>query len=441
MLSQENNRLLTEVGPGTPMGDLMRQYWVPALLSSEISGEDADPVRVRLLGEDLVAFRDSSGRVGVLPENCPHRGASLYLGRSEGNGIRCVYHGWKFDVTGACVDMPNEPRGSDFKKKIRATAYRCVEAAGIVWTYLGPRATVPPLPEFEQFDTPADKHGSWALQRECNWLQAIEGDLDTSHFGFLHTGHARPEDAPPETFLRYAIADRAPKYKLRDTPFGVTFGAYRPTESLEELYWRIGHFLFPFFTMVPTGVLGIPGAVRAWVPMDDTHTLFFQFGYRSELAPAEQGLGITERENETVKLLPRESGSYGRFRLRQNLENDYFMDRGKKRRGESFTGIDGVTVEDQAITESMGPVYDRTREHLGSADVVVIRARRRLVAAARALRESGSIPPGVDDPRSYAQRSGGVVLPVESDWIDGTEHLRKTGVEHVGLDRRRSAGA
>jgi LigXa C-terminal domain like len=177
------------------------------------------------------------------------------------------------------------------------------------------------------------------------------------------------------------------------------------------------------------------------VPMDDTHTLFFQFGFRSELAPAEQKLGITERENETVKLLPRASGSYGRFRLQQNLENDYFMDRDKKRRGESFTGIDGITVEDQAITESMGPVYDRTREHLGSADVVVIRARRRLVAAARALRESGSIPPGVDDPRSYAQRSGGVVLPVESDWIEDTEHLRKTGVEHVGLDRNRSAGA
>jgi phenylpropionate dioxygenase-like ring-hydroxylating dioxygenase large terminal subunit len=441
MLSHENNKILTEVGPGTIMGDLMRQYWVPALLSSELPGPDADPVRVRLLGEDLVAFRDSDGRVGLLEESCPHRGASLYFGRSEKNGLRCVYHGWKFGVTGACLDMPNEPPGSDFASKVRANAYPCVEAGNIVWTYMGTRETPPPLPHFEQFDTPPDQQSTWALLRDCNWLQAIEGDLDTSHFGFLHAGHATPDDAPPESFLRYTIADRAPRYTLCDTDFGVTYGAYRPADTPAEYYWRIGHFLFPFYTMVPTGVLGIPGPVRAWVPMDDTHTMFFQVGYRSELAPADQSVGLTEREYRTVQIVPRTSDAYGRFRLRQNLANDYFMDRDKKRLGESFTGIDGVTVEDQAITESMGPVYDRTKEHLGSADVMVIRSRRRLLAAARALRESGAVPPGVECPESYAQRSGGVILPAGADWLEATEHLRRAGVEHPDLDRARAGGA
>jgi hypothetical protein len=337
--------------------------------------------------------------------------------------------------------MPNEPPDSTFKEKVSAESYPCVEAGGIVWAYLGPRKNPPPLPSFEQFATPPERQSTWALQRDCNWLQAIEGDLDTSHFGFLHAGHASPEDAPPDTFLHYVISDRTPRYKLRDTPYGVSYGAYRPAGSQEELYWRIGHFLFPFFTMVPTGVLGVPGPVRAWVPMDDTHTMFFQVGYRSELAPARQALGITERERETVRLQPKSSGVYGRFRLQQNLENDYFMDLEKKRRGDSYTGIDGVTVEDQAITESMGPIIDMTKEHLGSADVMVIRVRRRLAASARALRKSGVVPPSVDHPDVYAQRSGGVVLPRDADWLEATEQLRQAGVEHPGLDRSRSGGA
>src|ERR671937_275405 len=188
MLKQEENELITRVGPGTPMGNLMREYWVPAMLSSELPAPDCDPVRVMLLGEQLIAFRDTSGKVGLIQNNCPHRGASLFFGRNEENGLRCVYHGWKFDAQGNCVDMPNEPAESDFKTKVRARAYATQERGGIVWTYMGPKRAPPPLPDLEANMLP---DGAWqvgAIQRECNWLQALEGDIDTSHLGFLHLG-------------------------------------------------------------------------------------------------------------------------------------------------------------------------------------------------------------------------------------------------------------
>src|SRR5579884_3960363 len=192
MLSQADNELLTRTGPGTPMGNLMRRYWIPTLFSHQLAEPDCPPVRVRLLGEDLVAFRDTEGRVGLLHQHCPHRGASLFFGRNEECGLRCVYHGWKFDVNGNCVDMPNEPPESDFKHKVKATAYPTVERGGVVWAYLGPRETPPPLPEL-----PANIHedGSvFAFMIEGNYLQIVEGDIDTTHASFLHYGSLKPED-------------------------------------------------------------------------------------------------------------------------------------------------------------------------------------------------------------------------------------------------------
>src|SRR5579859_4413939 len=186
MLSKEENEILTRVGPGTLMGNLLRHYWTPACLSSELPASDSDPIRVRLLGEDLIAFRDTDGKVGLIQNNCPHRGASLFFGRNEEAGLRCVYHGWKFDVTGACVDMPNEPAESDFKQKVRATAYPCVERNGIVWTYMGSRQMAPPLPELGWALVPAEARQSLRYARACNWLQALEGDIDSSHVNYLH---------------------------------------------------------------------------------------------------------------------------------------------------------------------------------------------------------------------------------------------------------------
>jgi phenylpropionate dioxygenase-like ring-hydroxylating dioxygenase large terminal subunit len=209
MLSKEDNAILTRVGPGTLMGNLLRRYWTPALLSTEVPEPDSPPVRVRLLGEDLIGFRLTSGKVGLIANACPHRGASLFFGRNEEEGLRCVYHGWKFDETGACVDMPSEPAESNFKTKVRARAYPTQERNGIVWTYMGTREVPPPLPDIEANLVPADRNAVRKALRECNWMQALEGDIDTSHLGFLHFGHSQPEDAVPGSFDYYVRKDRA----------------------------------------------------------------------------------------------------------------------------------------------------------------------------------------------------------------------------------------
>ncbi len=423
MLTKEENELVSRVGPSTPMGELMRRYWVPALLSRELPAPDCDPVRVVLLGEKLIAFRDSNGQVGLLSNACPHRGASLFFGRNEEAGLRCVYHGWKFDAQGACVDMPSEPAESDFRTKVAAQAYACRERGGIVWAYMGPRSDPPPLPDLEPNMLPDAELHSGAIQRACNWLQALEGDIDTSHLGFLHLGARDPETLEPGTFNYYTVKDRRPRYAVIDTDGGAMYGAYRPA-SEDVHYWRIAQFLFPFYALIPSGVLGLSKLIRAWVPMDDEHTMFFVMGVAGGV-----GAGIDLGE-----VLPNTSDWYGRFRLPQNGGNDYQIDRQKQRTLQSYTGMSSVHLEDLAITESMGTLLDRSAEHLGTSDVMVIRVRRRLIAAALALREQGEIPPGAENPLVYRTRSGSVFLPKDADWIAATEDLRMAFVDHPELD-------
>lgn len=430
MLRAEDNEYITRVGPGTPMGALMRQYWVPAMLSSELPRPDCPPVRVLLLGEKLIGFRDSLGRAGLLGNYCPHRGASLFYARSADCGLRCVYHGWKFDVDGRCVDMPSEPPDSTFKNKVRATAYPCQERGGIVWAYLGPRETPPPLPDLEANQLAEDETQVIAISRDCNWLQGLEGDIDTAHIGFLHFGSEDAGDAPPGTFRYYTLKDRAPKYAVLDTEYGSMYGAYRPAGP-GQYYWRIAQFLFPFWTMTPTGLLGKQIIARAWVPMDDEHMIMF---FMLPKLPPEVAALRARQGAKPTKLLPNTTGWLGRFRPEANESNDYFLDRGAQERDEEYSGIEGIHMQDQAITESMGPVYDRTQEHLGSSDAMVIRVRRRLIAAARALAESGAAPPGVDQPEAYRQRSGGVILDADADWVEATRDLRQAYTEHPGLD-------
>lgn len=440
MLSPQDNELITRVGPGTPMGSLMRQYWVPALVSTELPAPDCPPVRVKLLGEELIAFRDTSGRVGLLANPCPHRGASLFFGRNEENGLRCVYHGWKFDISGRCVDMPSEPPESTFKERVRAKAYPCRERGGVVWTYMGPRADPPPLPTIEPNLLPEGEYTVGVTMRNCNWLQGLEGDIDTSHLQFLHHGCVKPEDVRPGTMSYYALLHRAPRYEVTDTPGGTMYGAYRPAGEGRR-YWRIAHFLFPFYTLIPTGLLGHHVQVRAWVPMDDEHMLFFSMARRTDRSgdgPGGRGqLRATSPDGRTAGGLqyhPNSTGWFGRFRLVQDLANDYLIDREQQRRGQSYTGIAGIPVQDAAVTESMGPIVDRSQEHLGSSDTMIIRTRRRLLDAVRALRDRGVVPPGVDDPAVYLVRSGGVILPEDADWIEATEALRRAFVEHPELD-------
>jgi phenylpropionate dioxygenase-like ring-hydroxylating dioxygenase large terminal subunit len=435
MLSREDNELVTRVGPGTPMGSLMREYWVPAMLASELPTPDSDPVRIMLLGEKLIGFRDSNGKPGLIQNHCPHRGASLFFGRNEEAGLRCVYHGWKFATDGTCVDMPNEPAESDFKSKVRAVAYPTVERGGIIWAYMGTRQDPPSLPDLEPNMQPDDKVVLAAIQRNCNWLQGLEGDIDTSHLGFLHLGAVQPQDTRPETFAFYTVNDRAPHYNVVDTEYGAMYAAYRPGPD-EQYYWRFAQFLFPFYAMIPTGVLGLQVLVRAWVPMDDEHMMFFSMGSQASQAQASNVNANRRmvRQRPGEMLLPNTTDWYGRFRLDANAENDYRIDRDKQRRKEDFTGIPGIHTQDQAVTESMGAIYDRTTERLGTSDVMVIRVRRRLIEAARAFADRGLTPPGVDRPEVYRQRSGGAFLPKDANWLEATTELRKAFVPHPELD-------
>jgi phthalate 4,5-dioxygenase len=429
MLKKEDNELITRVGPGTPMGNLMREYWVPALLSTELPSPDSDPVRVLLLGEQLIAFRDTAGKVGLLANNCPHRGASLFFGRNEEEGLRCVYHGWKFDVDGRCIDMPNEPAESDFRTKVKAVAYPTQERGGIVWTYMGPRHDPPPLPDLES--NMLEGATATAFQLEGNWLQILEGDMDTTHVGFLHYGGLSPEDQPAGTFSEYQLRQKPAHFEVIETPGGVAYGARRPGPP-GEYYWRVAQFCMPFFTFTPPGVLGVKKNNGARVPMDDHHTMnfFMNVGGRRP------GNGVTGPVVFPT-YRPNTSDWYGRHRFETDSTNDFKIDRELQRTkegGGGYTGIRELLMQDAAMTTSMGLVMDRSTEHLGSTDAMVIQVRRRLINAVTAHMERGVTPSGVDDPSVYQVRSGGVFLPEGADWVEATRELRKAFVEHPELD-------
>ncbi|MFT5449168.1 MAG: phthalate 4,5-dioxygenase oxygenase subunit [Gammaproteobacteria bacterium] len=420
MTSAKAGMELTRVGPGTAMGALMRCYWIPACKSSELEC-DGPPLRLMLLGEKLIGFRDSSGRVGVMDHRCPHRCASLFLGRNEKDGIRCVYHGWKFDVRGQCVDMPNVKPQQDFKHKVRAKAYQTTERAGVVWVYMGENEA-PPLPAFEILDVPEDEINVSFVHRDCNYLQAIEGEIDTSHFGFLHAGHVDPDDLSHDEPVLQNVADRAPEYDVGDTPWGTSYGGYRASGE-GRTYWRFGNFLFPFWTQAPNGEFRSHMHARAWVPLDDGNTMFVFLWWKQAKAanslplPAYKdgtAIGGVGRSN---TLVPNTTDWLGRWRLAANESNDWGIDREAQRTNNIFTGIDGVHLQDQAITESMGPITDFEFEHLAPSDKMITRTRRRLLRAARALRDEGTPPPGCEDAGVYrGARSGYLFSGGESRW-------------------------
>jgi phenylpropionate dioxygenase-like ring-hydroxylating dioxygenase large terminal subunit len=421
MTSAAEGRELTQVGAGTVMGELMRQYWIPAAQSAELV-RDGAPIRLMLLGEKLIAFRDTEGRVGVMDHRCPHRCASLFLGRNEEGGIRCIYHGWKYDVAGNCIDMASVPPHQDFKHKVKAKAYQAVERAGVVWVYMGSKAEVPPLPAFEILDLPDDEVSVTFIQRDCNYLQAIEGEIDTSHFGFLHAGHLHSDDVAEDDPVFHTITNRAPEYHVADAPWGTQYAAYRSAGG-DSTYWRFANFLFPFWSQVPAGEFASHVHARAWVPLDDGHTMFcflrWKRGVSSQTQPQPafkdgRPIGGTGRGN---KFLPNTTEWLGRFRLAANESNDWGMDRKAQSSNAIYSGIDGVHLQDQAITESMGPVTDHAFEHLAPSDQMITRTRRRLLMAARALRDNNVLPPGVEDAEVFRRgRSGYFVSDDKSPW-------------------------
>ncbi len=426
MLSSLDSDALTRVGPGTAMGDMMRQYWIPAAMSSELEA-DGPPIRLLLLGEKLIAFRDSSGRVGIMDHRCPHRCASLFFGRNEEGGLRCAYHGWKFDADGNCLDMPNLPPHQDFKDKVTAKAYRVHEQNGLIWTYMGPRADAPPPPAYE---AALLSHGDVRIafgQRECNWLQAFEGDIDTSHFSFLHFGGVDGDQVSPDEIAKVIVSNRAPEYRSTETDWGMMYGAHRPTEDGMD-YWRVAHFMFPFWSLPPHGDMKDHIWTRAWVPMDDRHTMFVELSWTGRtpgLRTLKDGTPIPGT-SAPMDLLPNTTDWLGRFCPAVNASNDYRIDR-EAQRSVSFSGIPGIFHQDQAMTESMGEIVDRSLEHLGPSDHMITQTRRRLLVAARALADDGVAPPGVDDPEVFLRARGGdMMIGKSDDWIEAYARQKAT---------------
>jgi phthalate 4,5-dioxygenase oxygenase subunit len=434
MTTRADGEILTRTSAGTLVGDLMREYWIPAAMSAELKA-GGDPMRLMLLGEKLVAFRDSNGRVGIMDHRCPHRCASLFFGRNEDAGLRCAYHGWKFDVDGNCVDMPNVPPHHAFPQKIKARSYKVFERNGLIWAYMGKRETPPALPTFEPVLLPEDATNMFFVQRECNWLQALEGDIDTSHFGFLHAGGVTANVVDESNLGRYAIINRAPEYHVADTDWGTMYAAYRPADA-GAVYWRFAHFLFPFWTMPPDGLFRDHIVARAWVPMDDTHTMFVHLSWKKNTP------GLRKMKDGTTipgaamgrTTMPNDTGWYGRWRLAANAANDYMIDRSLQRTA-SYSGIDGIHLQDQAMTESMGPIVDHTLEHLAVSDLMIGRTRRRIIQAARAAAEQIA-PPGVDHPEVYhGARGGDFVAPASIGWLEAYTNEMRAAVNPTGALR------
>lgn len=374
MLSKEDNELLTQTHPGTPMGNLIRRYWVPGLLSEEIPEPDCPPVRVRLLGEALVAFRDSQGRIGLLGERCAHRGTSLFYGRNEECGLRCVYHGWKYDVNGNVLDTPAEPGDSDFRKKLRHTAYPTHEAGGVVYAYLGPRDKMPLFPNYEWTQVPVDQTYVTKCLLECNYLQGLEGECDSSHLSFLHRAFTNERN---QSLYK---SDTAPVYETEETDFGVRLIATRNFAD-NQRYVRFSAFVMPVYGCVPAGrpTNELDGyEIHTYVPADDIHCWRYDIGFR-RTRPVQE-----DEVHRRKQIKP----DYTRIR---HARNNYLQDR-QMQRTVNFTGIEDFLNHDACATESMGPIFDRSKEHLGVSDKAVIAVRKFLLSSVKALREGGEPP-------------------------------------------------
>ena len=423
MLTKEENDLLTQTGPDTPMGAVLRRYWVPVALSSELPDPDCPPIRIKLLREKLVAFRATHGRVGLLDEFCAHRRASLFLGRNEECGLRCVYHGWKYDVDGNCVDMPNKLPESNFKEKIRLKAYPTTELGGLIWAYMGPKEEQPPLPQFEWTQIKETHRYVSKTWQECNWLQAVEGGFDRAHLAFLHRKLNNETSRAGSSQEYWALYTKSLTEKLEveltDSGF---FCASIMALGEKRNRVMVECYVMPFHKIrtVTTGGGGGGTLVQSmleghiWVPMDDESCMDYAWWC---------GLGdeaMTHKDLAVIHNVERQRGRGPQdrkltHRKVRNKDNDWLIDRDVQKR-ETFSGIDGVNIQDHAVQESMGSIVDRTKEHLGGSDKAVVALRHLLLNAAKAVRE-GKSPLGVE-PRYDRLRPFGGRLATEVSWRD-----------------------
>ncbi|MCX5542127.1 Rieske 2Fe-2S domain-containing protein [Paraburkholderia sp. CNPSo 3076] len=413
MLSREDNELLVRIEPGAPMGDLLRRFWIPAALAEEVGSPDDPPVRVRLLGEDLVAFRDSEGRIGLIDAYCPHRRASLYWGRNEKCGLRCAYHGWKFDVSGNCTDLPNVEKGENIKRSIRTKSYPCQEKSGMIWTYMGPPELQPPFPPTPVFNLPAGHFHIQKIVLKGNWVQFMEGDVDSSHVSFLHN---RVDEAPlgadgQASHLGAAIfQDTAPKFSVHHTAYGILGLARRKADD-QHYSWRATQWLLPFSTLI-AAKKGLAHTTNIRVPIDDETTMHFRLHANVDGPLTDYDRKAMEYLNLFPEMIP------GTFTTKANITNDYLIDRTDQKH-RSFTGIKSIPVQDYAVTQSQGPTWiaDRSLEKLTTSDQVIVEVRRRLLKTVKRLME-GNEPDEAANVEGTRVRSIEIVLPRDVDALE-----------------------
>jgi phthalate 4,5-dioxygenase len=427
MLSREDNETLTRTNAGTPMGELFRSYWIPVLLSEQLPQRDGAPVRVKVLGEELIAFRDSEGTVALVEPRCTHRGANLFFGRNEGGGIRCAYHGWKFNARGECVDMPTLPPETVPRMQARAAikAYPTREWGDFVWAYMGRKQPVPELPQMEfALVPPSHRYVSKKFQ-ECNWAQAAEGGVDTAHFSFLHQPVFSSEEELAEKaaravrgysaksmnqdHVRWMRDDTRPVYQVKKHGSGLVMGAPRRAGAGQH-YWRIAQYLMPAHGYTPSATEGQTYHGQTWIPIDDESCWIYVYSWNPTRP-------LTEEERSSYRtggaVYPEMDADWRPVR---NRSNDYLIDR-HLQKTENFTGIVGVSEQDAAIQDSQGRIWDRSLELLGPTDLGVVQFRRLMLDAAKVV-ASGGTPLGVDDAAAYHVRGGAIVAPVDAGLTD-----------------------
>jgi phenylpropionate dioxygenase-like ring-hydroxylating dioxygenase large terminal subunit len=407
MLTQEQNDLLCRVGPGTAGNQLFRSLWLPAVLSSQVGAAGSAPVRLRLLGEDLIAFRDGSGKVGITQSHCAHRNAPLFFGRIEEGGIRCAYHGWLFDTQGQCTQIPSDPEGR-VCRNMTIRAYRTQEAADIVWIYMGDDEP-PALPQFPWLGLPANQRMATVWLQETNWVQGAEGEIDSSHVSILH--RTKRSVNSTRTHRPYTYADPTPQVTAHDTPIGFMSVARRRAE--DQFYWRVTQWMAPMFSFIPSAAW--PTSGRAWVPIDDHNTYCWDFSFDDKpltpdfLDSIERGVAFPPEYSYRAVTL--DSGStIDTWVPRRCAANDYLVDRELQREFEA-TGIYGVNDQDRALQEGMGRIVDRTRERLVAADLSIVTARRKLLAMLKTPEALARFRETIKDGSAYTVRPVDRIAP------------------------------
>jgi phthalate 4,5-dioxygenase oxygenase subunit len=427
VITREQNELLTRTGPGAAMGALLRRYWIPFLLAEELPAPDCPPVRVTLLSERLIAFRDSAGRIGLIDEFCAHRGVSLWFGRNEESGLRCAYHGWKYDTSGHCTDVPSDAAGV-FCKRIRLKAYPCREGGGVVWTYLGPPDAMPAFPDFEWMAVPPSHRYVSKRWQESNYLQAMEGGIDGAHVSWLHRGALDHEPMRQGSRGAEYQRDTRPRIEVIESPAGITVGARRSAEAGSH-YWRLTQWVMPWYNMIPPyGDHALHG--HAWVPIDDENCCAWTFTHHpTRPLSAEEHAAMQSGEGIYATLIP------GTYRPVAGKDNDYLIDRAAQKAGRYFSGVPGIAMQDASLQESPGPIADRSLEHLTATDTGIVMARNRLLRAVRAM-EQREAPPALD-PATHRVRAASFVRPADLAFKDVVEEVSgaavRPGTAHITI--------